>query len=433
MIKMNALIFCLMTSVSTVLSQKLSLETCLRMADTANLNAKNAQLDIAINQRKNQAYKSARLPQLAFSGDYRFNAIIPGQVVPGAFFGGAPGSYSTVQFGVPYNLSNSLQLNQVIYNPQVNYGLAALRINGEIVAIQQRIVEQDVRQQVGSTFFNLQAINKQLEFIEINISNMDKLIKNMQAMVQQEMVIQTEVDKLRINRLSLENTKQSLEASKTQLESFLRLLTGMNSNATIQLESDGLVEKSILTDANEKSYLEVELIASQQKLNNEERKGTKMAYLPNLSLYGTYNYNYNMKPENNYRVGIEGAFIGFRLDWKLFDGLEKHHTLKANALNATKLANQQDFVARQAEINEVNAKNQIDVQAKSLEVSKEQLALADNIYKQTTFKFEQGLVSTNELINADNSLQQAQTNLVAAYIQLRQAELAYLRIIGNIK
>jgi outer membrane protein TolC len=80
-----------------------------------------------------------------------------------------------------------------------------------------------------------------------------------------------------------------------------------------------------------------------------------------------------------------------------------------------------------------NLKRQIEVQSNSLEVSKEQMRLAERVYDQTKARFEQGTISSNDLITADNSLQQAQTNVVTSYIQLRQAELEYLRAIGNIK
>jgi outer membrane protein TolC len=80
-----------------------------------------------------------------------------------------------------------------------------------------------------------------------------------------------------------------------------------------------------------------------------------------------------------------------------------------------------------------NTKRQIQVQSNALEVSKEQLKLAERVYQQTELKFQQGTIGSNDLIVADNSLQQAQTNVVAAYIQLRQAELDYLKSIGNIK
>jgi outer membrane protein TolC len=414
-------------------AQNLDLETCLKMADTANLTIRNSRLDIAINNRERKAYESARLPKLTISGDYKYNAIIPGQVVPGEFFGGPAGTFSTVQFGVPFNLSNTAQLTQILFNPQVNYGLAALKINGELTKIQQQIVEQNIKHQVAETFFNLQAITKQLSFVTANIANMDKLIKNMQLMVDQELVIQTEADKLQINRLSLLNSRQSLQATQEQLETLLKILVGMDSEAKLRLESDELVEKSILVDKQTIVYQELELLGAQQKMNEEERKGTNMAYLPSLSFYAAYNYNYNMKPADDFRIGIEGAFIGLKLDWTLFDGMEKFHKQKVNALEAEKIDNQQTTVTQQLEMQTNNAKKQIEVSSGALVISQEQLRLSDRVYKQTQLKFEQGTISSNDLILADNNLQQSQTNVVAAYIQLRQAELTYLRSIGNIK
>lgn len=431
--KNQLIVFLFLLGVFSVQAQKLDLETCLKMADTANLTIRNSQLDIAINDKERDAYMAARMPHLTFTGDYKYNAIIPGQVVPGEFFGGPPGTFSTVQFGVPYNLSNTLQLTQVLYNPQVNYGLAALKVNADIVEIQQRMTSQDVKYQVASTFFNLQAITKQLNYVNANITNMDKLIRNMQAMVDQELVVQTESDKLQINRLSLINSKESLLATKEQLETLLKILIGKEQTETITIATDELVEKSILVDSETIIYPELELLAAQQKMNIEERKGTNMAYLPSLSFYAAYNYNYNMKPADDYRVGIEGAFIGLKLDWVLFDGLEKFHKQKANSLNAEKIANQQEYVAKQLEMQTVNSKKQIQVQANSLSVSQEQLRLSQRVYQHTELKFEQGTISSNDLITADNNLQQAQTNVIASYIQLRQAELAYLKAIGSIK
>jgi len=70
----------------SVQAQKYDLAACLRMAETANVQIRNAQLDVAINESQRSAYLSTRLPSLNFSGDYRYNAVIPGQVVPAQFF-----------------------------------------------------------------------------------------------------------------------------------------------------------------------------------------------------------------------------------------------------------------------------------------------------------------------------------------------------------
>jgi outer membrane protein TolC len=431
--KKQLLGFALVLSGFSATAQELDLETCLKMADTANLTIRNARLDIASNEKQIDSYMSARLPKLTFSGDYKYNAIIPGQVVPAAFFGGTPGTYSTVQFGVPINLSNTLQLTQILYNPQVNYGLKALEINSQIIQTQHDLAVQEIKQQVAGTYFNLQALSKQHDFVVGNIASMDKLIKNMEAMEREGLIVGTEVDKLRINRLSLVNTRETLKASKEQLENLLKILIGLDPKQPISLASDVLVEKTILVDESTIEYPELKLLEAQKQLNIEERKGTNMAYLPSLAFYAAYNYNYNMKPADDFRTGIESAFLGLQLNWTLFDGLEKHNKQKVNAINAEKISNQQELTKQQLEMVTNNAKKQIEIQTGSLAISKEQLMLAERVYKQTEAQFNQGTVSSNDLITADNSLQQAQTNVVAAYVQLRQAELAYLKSIGTIK
>ena len=431
--KYNLLIAAVFLSSFSFFSQVLDLATCLKMADTANTNIRNARLDIDINVIQKKVYLASRLPKLTATGDYRYNAIIAGQVVPAEFFGGPPGTYSTVQFGVPYNLSNSIQLTQILYNPQLNYGFAALDINQKIVAAQERLMQQDIKQQVSSTYFNLQAIVKQLEFVESNIANLTKLIANLQKSYELGLVIETEVDKLKISRLTLLNTKLSTEATKTQLSSLLKILIGINSDGELSLVSDEMMENTILVDQNNINHPELELMAAQKEMNAEERKGTKMAYLPSLSFYASYNYAYNIKPKDDFRTGINSAFLGLHLDWTLFDGFEKYNKQKMNALNKDKLDNQEALLTKQLALLSETAKNQIDVQASSLETAKEQLGLANKVYTQTQAQFTAGTISSNELIQADNGLQQAQTNVVAAYIQLRQAELAYLRSIGSIK
>ncbi|MDH4471146.1 MAG: TolC family protein [Fluviicola sp.] len=431
--KKQLLGFALVLSGFSATAQELDLETCLKMADTANLTIRNARLDMASNEKQIDSYMSARLPKLTFTGDYKYNAIIPGQVVPAAFFGGTPGTYSTVQFGVPINLSNTLQLTQILYNPQVNYGLRALEINSQIIETQHDLAVQEIKQQVAGTYFNLQALSKQHDFVVGNIASMDKLIKNMEAMEREGLIVGTEVDKLRINRLSLVNTRETLKASKEQLENLLKILIGIDPKQPITLASDVLVEKTILVDESTIEYPELKLLEAQKQLNIEERKGTNMAYLPNLAFYAAYNYNYNMKPADDFRTGIESAFLGLQLNWTLFDGLEKHNKQKVNAINAEKITNQQELAKQQLEMVTNNAKKQIEIQTGSLAISKEQLILAERVYKQTEAQFNEGTVSSNDLITADNGLQQAQTNVVAAYVQLRQAELAYLKSIGNIK
>ena len=414
-------------------SQVLNLEQCLKMADTANVIIRNARVDVAMSASQIDAYKSALLPKIFYAGDYRYNAVIPGQLIPGQIAGGAPGTYVAVQFGVPVNISNTVQLNQVLYNPQLNAALKTLKINQEVSEIQAGLTEQNVKYQLIQTYYNLQAIHKQLSFVQENSLNMDKMIANMKVMVEQKMVIATELDKLNITRLTLKNQEQNLISTKEKTENYLKLMIGKTINDKVEFQQEGAVQRSILNEIKSINAREIQLLQAQQRLNLVERKGIKMAYLPVLSMYGTYLYSYNYRPENKFGKGIDGALVGLKLDWTLFDGFEKHHKLKVNMFQRAKMEDQIDYSKKQLDVNIINAQKQVEIQTQSLQISQDQLVLAEKIQKQAKFSFEQGVISSNDLLKSENDLYQAQTNVVVAFVQLRQAELEVLKLTGNIK
>jgi len=414
-------------------AQVYSLADLLKMADTANLTLKNARLDVTSNINQRKAFLASQYPKITANGDYRYNAIIPGQIIPADFFGGPPGTFAEVKFGVPINLSNTVQLTQFIFNPQLNYGLNALAINAQIVEIQEKMAFQEVHYQVSNTFFGLQAINQQLAYLQKNEKNMNELIRNMELMQQQGLIIPTEVDKLKINRNSITNGIIKLENTRLQLNQLLSILVGFPEGTTLTIASDEIISNPTITEQTNALRPELELIQLQKQMNVEERKGTNMAYLPTLSFYGAYNYNYNMKPEDDFRTGIPSAFLGLRLDWTLFDGFEKKNKLKVNAYNKEKIQNQELLATQQLNLASANAKREAELQTANLEMNKEQLRLSERVYDAAKAQFKAGTISTNELLQADNGLQQAQSSLVGAYLSLRQAELSYLKSISQLK
>lgn len=252
-------------------------------------------------------------------------------------------------------------------------------------------------------------------------------------MVGQGVLVQTEADKMRINGLNLENTRSSLLATKNQLEELLKILIGADPKAKLELANDQMVQQTLLVDNSAANLFQLQLLAQQQRMAEEEAKGIKMAYLPNVNLYGIYQYNYNMNPETDFRTGIDGAFIGLRIDWNLFDGLDKHHKANVNALKQEQIALQTTLVQQQLQQQIEQNKRLVDVKANALALAKEQLSLAEAVHQNANLKFTEGLISTNDLLQAQTGLEQAQTGVVAAYVALRQAELDYLKSNGNIK
>ncbi|NBX38997.1 MAG: hypothetical protein EBR54_06255 [Flavobacteriia bacterium] len=337
---------------SSIHAQSYSLSDLLNMADTANPTLKNARIDIVSNVNQRNVYLSGRLPKISAVGDYRYNAIIPAQIVPADFFGG---------------------------------------------------------------------------------QNMQELIHNMEHLLEQGLIVPTEVDKLKINKNNLSNALLKLENTRLQLIDLLKILVGFPQDKLLEIAQDDLVQTPKILENSTATRPELALIELQKQMNVEERKGYYMAYLPTLSFYAAANYNYNLKPENNFRTGIPSAFLGLHLDWTLFDGLEKRNKLKVNAYNREKIANQEMLAKQQLTLATDNARREVTLQTANLSLNQEQLTLAERINEASKAQFNAGTISTNELLQSDNGLQLAQANLVSAYLSLRQAELAYLKSISQLK
>jgi outer membrane protein TolC len=255
----------------------------------------------------------------------------------------------------------------------------------------------------------------------------------MEVMQQQGLILPVDIEKIKINKISLSSNMLSIENTEKKLQQYLGILVGMPEKSTFDLEEDQILASQTIVDLSTTKRPELALLEAQKELNAEELRGTKMAYLPNLSFYASYNYNYNIMPEKDFRTGIPSSFIGLHLDWNLFDGLEKRNKIKINGYNREKLENQEIQLKSQLQLATENARRDIDLQMENLRLNEEQLVLANQIYQTTLAQFKAGTVSTSELLDTDNRKQLAESNVIGAYLQLRLAEIAYLKSLSQIK
>src|SRR5204863_2135597 len=88
-----------------------------------NVEAKNALLNVRIQEQTNRELTSAALPQISGSGTFVYNMKLPVSLVPAEFFGGQPGEFQKIAFGLKYNATAGVQLNQLLFDGQVFVGL----------------------------------------------------------------------------------------------------------------------------------------------------------------------------------------------------------------------------------------------------------------------------------------------------------------------
>ena len=423
----------LLTS-SLARAQDQTLDQLINKALTSNYSVQSSRLDELRTETQIEQVKANARPQVNLVGDYKRYIKIPGQVVPAAAFGGPEGSYSVLAFGLPYNLSTSVQATQQVYNPLLLIALKTAKVNRETSALQTQKTKEDVAYNVSAAYYNLQTISQQIAFLRSNLTATERLIRITDLRRQNQLAQGIDVDRLQLSKTASQAQIESLQATYNQLLNTLKFLTGTPQTDSLSVRT-AIEETTPVTPANEFTINRTDLLLldRQKALNGLDQRTIKAGFVPTLSLYGTANSTvYAIGGDNSYLKNVPGYWAGLQLNWNIFDGLARKAKLSQNRIDNQKLDVQLRQTQESISMDIANARNQFLVQQQNLSTNRSQVMLAEKVYIQTQLQFKEGTIDITDLVQAENSLRDAQNNYLNTLVNLRTAELDWKKATGSL-
>lgn len=415
-------------------AQQYDLNQLLDLAMKNDFSVQAARLDEAKTNAKIDEVRAALLPSLNVSGDYKRYFKIPGQVVPASVFGGPEGQFSTLAFGLPYNLSTTAQVTQALYNPSVKYALKAANLNRELTALSTTRTKEDVAYNVTDAYYNLVTVAQQMAFLDSNLISLDRLYKVSDLLYQNKLGQRVDVDRILINKTSTETQQATLKDNYNQLVNLLKYYTGIPQNDTVRiLVNVRGVTLPVYADWDKARRTDVALLQKQKDLNELQDKNIRSGLIPTVNAYGVANMAfYAQGGENSTFQDVPGYWAGLQLNWNVFDGLARKAKRSQNQIDREKLDVQLRQVRETIQMEENNARNKFGVEQKNINAKKDQVALAEKVYKQIQLQFKEGTVSLTDVIQAENSLLDAQSNYLTSLVQILKAELEWKKATGQL-
>jgi outer membrane protein TolC len=272
-----------------------------------------------------------------------------------------------------------------------------------------------------------------MNLFDNNIARVDSLLKTTQALNRNGFAEGIDVDRIQVtlNNLQAERDKfYNLQELAVHLLKF-QMNYPMDQNLEVQGDIASLqVDESVLRnyelnwDYTQRSdYALLEANRNLQALDVRNKFSTA---LPSLSAFANLGYS-TQSPDIGglFRTNTTGVpdlgvvgpdkwysftSFGLNLDIPIFSGLQRSYRLQQAKLNLMKIENNFtslksaiDLEVKQAAISYLNA-------IKSLESQRANSALASNVARVTKIKYEQGVGSNLEVIDAEAALKEAQTN-----------------------
>ncbi|HEX2961866.1 MAG TPA: TolC family protein [Ignavibacteriales bacterium] len=426
-----------------------SLKDCIRYASGKNNDIKAARIEEEIARKKVNEVAGSGLPQFNLTGNLVNNLELPAQLLPGEFFGGAPGTFNPVKFGTKYNFTFTGQVTQLLFSGSFWVGLSAARESANYYSQNTESVSEQNIYEVSSVYYQTLVIQKQIKLLEYNLVSLEKALQDTKLRFENGRAQETDVDRLNVNRNNLQYQLKKAREGLRQSYNVLKFKIGMPLETAVSL-SDSLFfsQDSLMAGkidnlrfaadegVNFQNRAEYRMLQSGLALQELNWKNEVSKRLPTLSAFGSYSYQAQRSQADlfdSHKDWFNYYSIGLQVSLPIFNGgqtlaREQQASLEIDKMKETIRKAEQgiNLEMSNALIKYNNAYDNIESQSLNT-------ALARKVYNNSQLEYREGKATALALIDSETKLREAQTNYINSLLDLYIARLDVEKAKGSLR
>jgi len=427
-------------------TNRFSLDECIDYALEHNENIIIANLEMDAAKAKTGEYISTGLPQIDGTASVNKNFILRRTWIDASNFDpNAPeGELLQLEFGTPYDSEYGIGLSQMIFNGSYFVGVKASKTYQDLSRKDHIKSKIDVAEAVTKAYYTVLVSQLSYETIEANYQRLDSLLKETEIMYKNGFaeLLAYNRTKVEYNNLKTErqNSLRSLEVSNALLKFQMGMPVDEGMEITDRLDDlEFNVKEELEMNYNYSRRIEYSRLETSRLLAELEMKNNKVQYLPNIDLIAAWGMNAGVKKFSdlgefrNDRVWTNYQLAGLSMKLPIFDGLLKSKKIQQNKIKLQQLEYQRMMMENsiKLEVNQYrqNLQNSLD----QLNSQDENVLLAESVYNQAKIKYQEGVGSNLEIIDADNAFKQAQSNYFSALYDALLSHVDYQKALGIIQ
>jgi len=404
---------------------ELTMKEALEYALENNPTTKNARLELLISKATVKETTAQGLPQVTGSYNLDYNPKIPVVFLPNQPPFGDPTNPSDVlpaRFGVSYSSGLGVNVTQMIFDGSFFVGLRAAKTLQELTGKDLQKAENDVVENVKKAYFGVLVNQERIRLAVANMSRIDTLLKETKALNEAGFAEKIDVSRIQVQR---NNIYTQVQRSQTALEiskQILKVQMGMPleydlvlSETLKELNTEEDLSKLLVEEGAER--IEIQQISTQLELTGLDLKNNHAQYMPKINLVGNArrsgagNEWGTVFSSDNW---FGSSLIGVSMSVPIFDGFAKAARIQKNRVQINQLENQRMFLKESFKNELYTAKANLKNDLSILDVQKENLKLAEEVYQIARIKYNEGIGSNLEVVEADASLIEAEINYLGA-------------------
>ncbi|MDY7013229.1 MAG: TolC family protein, partial [Cyanobacteriota bacterium] len=294
---------------------------------------------------------------------------------------------------------------------------------------------EQTRFEVTRAYYSLQEADSRVAIEAAAVEDARQTLRDAQLL--ERAGLGTRFDVLRAE-VDLANSQQNLTTAESQQRTSRRelatiLALGQDAIVTtadpiVQAGTWNLeLEETIILAYKNRAELEQQLI--QRDISEQQREVALSALRPQVNLFANYNI---LGIVDDDRDLADGYTVGARLQWTLFEGGAARARAAQEEKNIELAETRFDEQRNQIRLEVEQAFNNLQANEENIQTANVALQLAQESLRLARLRFQAGVGTQTDVINAQTELTRARGNLLTAIISYNQSLAALQRAVSNL-
>ncbi|RNC88462.1 MAG: TolC family protein [Winogradskyella sp.] len=417
-----------------------SLQEAIDYALENNRQAKNAARDIDAARKQKWETTATGLPQLDANISYQNNLKQQISLVPAEFFGGNPGEFQEVIFGVQHNVNATATLNQLLFDGSYLVGLQSAKVFLEISQNAKEKTDLEIRKNVINAYGNVLLSEESVKILENNVAVLEKNLSETTKIYENGLEEQESVEQLQITLSNLRSNLNNANRLKGIAYQLFNITLGIEYNAATALTENledlalkNITLESLNDEEDVTSTIDYRIAANDKKSKELLLKLEKSKALPQLSAFLNGGYlgfgnEFTFFDRDQEWAGF--STLGLNLSVPLFSSGQRSAATQRAKINLEKSQEELTETEQRLNLQIETAKSNYRFAVEDYDNKKQNLALAERIENKNQIKFFEGIASSFELRQAQTQLYTAQQEFLQTMLDVINSK-AELETITN--
>jgi outer membrane protein TolC len=344
-----------------------------------------------------------------------------------------------ISFQQPWNLNVGASVQQLLFQPDVFVGLQARQAALDLSAAVIEQTKEKIKDSAYKRYYAILIAQKQSYFLAEGVKRLEKLYHDDSIMYVNGFAERLDLDRVQVQLNNLKTTQSIVQSSILLSYAALKFSIGIPQQDTVVLKEEltaDIIKQDILDESfRYEDRAEIKTLNLTKQLQELEVRRNKLGYLPTVALTGSYGVTGQGQKffTSDDTRWLKSSYIGLNVNIPIFDGFQRKYKTQQAQYNVEKAENTITNVKQAIDFEQVITKEVLKNSLLNLDIQERNLALAEKVYDATKLKFEQGLGSSFEVLQADTDYQTAQSNYFNALYNATIAKISYQYSLGKLQ